>query len=621
MKDNFGFALMTAIIILVLFTTLGVVGVSLFSADTRIAMDTLSSTQSLFLAEAGMQYALELLSHDDDWSNNSDTATPINMSGGTFNIHYIPETKLRDSATIEFTGTKGDVSRKIRLDFSKSPLSGYPLIIKGEIHGEPELLPSQYLATTAMPAVDLAYYRDIADHKITGNYTFASSETPYYGLWYIDGSVDFEDNVTIYGSVIATGNVDIKSSKHVTIDAYPYPLRGARRKYVSGCWTQSGLGLVGSDDWPVAAVKVNDGVINVACFDTSSAGSGAYLKLDVGSCNERDFVKLETFFIDDTTDYSAWNIQYSDDDSAWTSVANLTGALAGGGGDRKYRYQWDYANRHRYWRLIKTTSGGGQYAEVQFVSSLDSRPLDALQVLEPESLGRTSSCYWSHSGLGSFLSAKVNDGNVTVACFNTDSSAEGSYLNLDLGADPFKHNKYTQAKITILGPAYATWDIQYYDDRYTSSWKSVYSGAGGHPAGGGTYTWNYNIEDWDATDRVGYYYRYWRLYKTDAVSSGASHSEIQFSAPLYPALVAYGNFLFQKAEDLTIIGLVYVGADFQGNLLLQNAENINFTGVVLVAGTAYVTIQYQSQAGVPEITPPLSGIPTYSNWMEWNQIN
>lgn len=597
---------MAALVVLVLFATLGFVAVNLFFSDTGIAFASFRSTQALYLAEAGLQYAMQNLAADNDWSDNSDISG--NMAGGSFNVHYV--TKSQDSVTLKVTGTKNEVSRKFTTNVVRSPISRYGLLIGGHMNRQWAVnteLPEYYLESAPLPTLDTDYYRNIADHKITGNYTFHSGD--YYGVWFIDGSVEFDDNVNIYGSLIATGNVNMKGDSHITIDAYPYPLRGSRKKYGTAFWSQSGLGAFEGDE-------INDGIIyDISCFSTNSVPGGAYLQLDLGACNDRDFVKVELFFIL-SSDYNDWTIRYSDDGATWTSVINPTLEISG----LKCRYSWANVGRHRYWRLQKSAGvGGGLYTEIQFVSDLSSLP----------NLGTTSSgstCYFGgSSGLGNFDGTKVNDGITTVPAFDTNPSNPGAYLLLDLGTDLFKYNKFIQASLDIINsPAYAQWDLQYYDDKYTSAWRSVYTGAGGNPVSVGkhNYSWDYNVEDWSSTDREGYYYRYWRLYKTNAATPGGDHAEVQFNAPLYPALVSNGNFIFQDATDLNVVGLVYVGADLSGNLLLQLTLYVNFTGVVIVAGnfnlqlSAFVSIVYQDQGAVPAIDPSLSKIPIYSAWQE-----
>lgn len=56
------------------------------------------------------------------------------------------------------------------------------------------------------------------------------------------------------------------------------------------------------------------------------------------------------------------------------------------------------------------------------------------------------------------------------------------------------------------------------------------------------------------------------------------------AASPYPALIAQGNLEFNNSENITITGLVYVGADLSGNFLTQKADDITFTGTVMVAG-------------------------------------
>lgn len=214
-----GFALMTAIIVLVLFTTLGLVGVNLFSADMRIAQDTLRSIQALFLAEAAMQYEFESLSQDPDWSNNSDSLNKP-MAGGAFNIEYIDRTP--SSATIKFTGTKDGVSRKFTANISKEiPAFNYSVYIGGVLNDQNatnlSITGEVEENATALPRLNLSYYESIADHKFYQNRTFTAGT--YSGIYYIDGNVSIESGVTINGSIIATGNINMSHSSNINVSA------------------------------------------------------------------------------------------------------------------------------------------------------------------------------------------------------------------------------------------------------------------------------------------------------------------------------------------------------------------------------------------------------------------
>lgn len=71
---------------------------------------------------------------------------------------------------------------------------------------------------------------------------------------------------------------------------------------------------------------------------------------------------------------------------------------------------------------------------------------------------------------------------------------------------------------------------------------------------------------------------------TGNINMTGSDNIVVTATPPYPALVAEGNFLFQNASNITVAGLIYVGANMSGNFLSQRAENINFTGTILIKG-------------------------------------
>jgi Tfp pilus assembly protein PilX len=250
MKGDNGFVLIAAVIILVLFTTLGVVGVSLLSTDIHIALDTLRSTQALFLAEAGMQYVLESLSNDSDWSDNSDILK--SMANGTFNIQYI--TKAPNSATIKFTGTKENVTRKFTANFTKHLLAfNYAAYIGGEMHTQDAtdltITGEVQENATNLPTVDFSYYESIADHKIYQNQIFTAGT--YTGIWYINGNVTVNSGVTINGTIITTGNINMNDNSNINVTATsPYPALIANGNFIfqnTNNITINGLIYVGAD--------------------------------------------------------------------------------------------------------------------------------------------------------------------------------------------------------------------------------------------------------------------------------------------------------------------------------------------------------------------------------------
>lgn len=212
---------MMALIVLVLFSTLGLVSVSLFSSDISIAFDTLRSTQALYLAEAGKQYVFEQLSHDSDWSNNANILNKV-MGGGVFSAEYL--SKNPSDAVIKFSGTKENVTRKFTVKVVKKSLAGlYGVYIGGQLHDQNTTNLTiggdvvQNLDEDELPQFDFAYYQGIADHIVPSK-TFESGLT-YTGIWYVSGNVSFGSNVTLNGSVIATGNINMSDQSNINITA------------------------------------------------------------------------------------------------------------------------------------------------------------------------------------------------------------------------------------------------------------------------------------------------------------------------------------------------------------------------------------------------------------------
>ncbi|MFA5090846.1 MAG: hypothetical protein WC510_07500 [Candidatus Omnitrophota bacterium] len=226
-RENKGFVLVAAIIILVLLSSLGLACLSLLSTDINIALDTLRSAKAFFLAEAGMQYIMEDLSVDSDWSDNPDILSEP-MAGGEFSVQYLAKTPA--NATIKFTGKDGDVTRKFTANFSRySPAFDHVIYIGGRINDSGatnlNIVGDQHEQATGLPVVDYAYYEDIADQRIyRPGRTYVFNGGVYYGIWYIEGSVTIRSNVTIYGSVIATESINMNNNSNITIrPTLPYP--------------------------------------------------------------------------------------------------------------------------------------------------------------------------------------------------------------------------------------------------------------------------------------------------------------------------------------------------------------------------------------------------------------
>ena len=88
----------------------------------------------------------------------------------------------------------------------------------------------------------------------------------------------------------------------------------------SGMFSHSGL-----VNWN--ASRVDNGNTSLTCFHTDSSGAGSYMKIDFGDGNGKDLIKWE-YYANAYATYCYWNIEWSDDDSAWTNV--YTGLAMGG---------------------------------------------------------------------------------------------------------------------------------------------------------------------------------------------------------------------------------------------------------------------------------------------------
>jgi len=133
----------------------------------------------------------------------------------------------------------------------------------------------------------------------------------------------------------------------------------------------------------------------------------------------------------------------------------------------------------------------------------------------------------SQSGLSTFNAGNLINGAVVAPAygFYTDSSAIGSWCQLDFGIG----NSYSLRRwgwyMGAGGVVYAEWKVQHSDD--TVTWTDWNGGAtfGGHPAPNNVWQYSGTPANVLSAD-----HRYWRTYKTDVASSGHFHMELLFDA-------------------------------------------------------------------------------------------
>jgi len=306
--SNNGVSLIVVIFIMVIFSAIGLIGVSLIATTSQESLNTFHSTQALFLAESAMYYTLaNQLAGDDDWSDNEDILNKT-LSIGTFDVEYQSQTETM--ATIKFTGRIDDVTRQIIHTFENSggwhEAFNYYAYVENHIHCNnaegtidgslraggsvhnrdpddmPVTGPIEEGISSVMPYVEYSYYESIADNTSTS--AFTESESPYSGIYYYDGNVTIGDNVTINGSIIATGNISLHESENVNINpTSTYPALVAGNNIAGGqledsiingvIYSENNINLQNSEDNRFDGVIISGNNLN---FNNSENEIGAY---------------------------------------------------------------------------------------------------------------------------------------------------------------------------------------------------------------------------------------------------------------------------------------------------------------------------------------------------------
>jgi len=134
----------------------------------------------------------------------------------------------------------------------------------------------------------------------------------------------------------------------------------------SGMLSHSGMGSF-------SAANCVDGNTGTVGWNTDTATAGAYVQIDLGASNDKDYVKLRMY----TTAASStaqYKIQYSDNGSSWTDAVFFTGTTAFVPAISGWNYfAWPSVGPHRYWRitLMNTPGAGPDIAEIVLSSMLN----------------------------------------------------------------------------------------------------------------------------------------------------------------------------------------------------------------------------------------------------------
>ncbi len=238
-KDEKGSVLIVMFIIMTTLTTITVAYLYMTSIRLRGSAYDVVSSKALWLAEAGLQDVIYRLNNDSEY-RDSPTAVNENLGDGSYSVSV---SKNVNTYSLTSTGTVDVLNRKITQNvivaegtpqaFSYAQHSGKDIdygnsvgTINGDISAVDQVTNEDGMTINgniaersgiATPFVNFDSYSAIADNVVHGRKTFEEGQT-YSGIWYVGGNAIIKDNVTINGSIIATGNIDMEDSAGITIN-------------------------------------------------------------------------------------------------------------------------------------------------------------------------------------------------------------------------------------------------------------------------------------------------------------------------------------------------------------------------------------------------------------------
>lgn len=234
------------------------------TTEIEIMRNHRMSTKALYVAEGGVQagirHIIDNLLGDNNWGNDEGVIyTDVSLGDGDYDVEL--KNGTQDAIDVESTGEVSGFTRTIIQTVTRGG-SGVPeafyyamlsfgshtnfnnstgtvdgdVASSGTVQNEDDMTITGTVtdgSTVSEPSpVAMASYKSIADNIESGGFTFTSGNT--YGasgseeIWYIEGNVTIESNVTIYGSVIADNNISMGNTS-ITIDAasgYPALISG-----------------------------------------------------------------------------------------------------------------------------------------------------------------------------------------------------------------------------------------------------------------------------------------------------------------------------------------------------------------------------------------------------------
>ena len=231
--SNKGFILIAVVFVMVTSILMMSLYINITLNEKALSVRDYHEKQVFWLAEAGLEKSLNaaidapsLLTDSQYWVNNF---TDVPLGVGTYTVRVTEDSGVHTFAS---TATAHEITMTIYQSAgidtdSLSDLFSYVIYVGGKIDdkGATNLTVTgdQMEGATDLPTVNFSYFKGVADagQDISGNYTFSDQGpgTDYSGVWFVDGGVIVESDVTIDGSIIATGAIEMRGNSNITITA------------------------------------------------------------------------------------------------------------------------------------------------------------------------------------------------------------------------------------------------------------------------------------------------------------------------------------------------------------------------------------------------------------------
>lgn len=245
-KNRKGFLLIGVLFLTIATGIVGVVAMSLLAKDVDTNVGVGSSAKAFYIANAGLEYVMENLSTDSNWTDNT-TSISKNFAGGSFTVNYqdIQANSIKANIQGSYSGTNRYVARTFTRipsafdymvysngSFGASCGSGN---LSGDIASGGAVDTGNIVLNSSTnilenvedifpDVLDYNYWKNMAiaqGQYVSGNKIFTQGSTSS-GIWFVDGNVTLNRGITINGTLIVLGNISVSdplNMGHFTINA------------------------------------------------------------------------------------------------------------------------------------------------------------------------------------------------------------------------------------------------------------------------------------------------------------------------------------------------------------------------------------------------------------------